>query len=81
MAARGRRDWRAAAGRLLVVLALSAPALAASVEGPLETVVFDPGDTMRGVAERYLKDADLWPQILELSGVASPAESRPGTRS
>jgi len=30
-------------------------------------------DTIRRVAERYLKDADLWPQILELSGIASPA--------
>ena len=78
MAARGKRDWRGAAGRLLVVLALAAPALAAPVEGPLESVVFEAGDTIRGVAERYLKDADLWPQILELSGIASPAELRPG---
>ena len=52
--------------------------LAAPVEGPLETVVFEAGDTIRGVAERYLKDPDLWPQILELSGVGSPAELRPG---
>ncbi|WP_297975570.1 FecR domain-containing protein [uncultured Amaricoccus sp.] len=55
-----------------------APALAAPVEGPLESVVFGPGDTIRGVAERYLRDADLWPQILELSGIASPADLRPG---
>ncbi|HET9069983.1 MAG TPA: FecR domain-containing protein [Amaricoccus sp.] len=78
MAAGRRRDWRAAAGRLLIVVALSTPALAAPVEGPLESVVFGPGDTIRGVAERYLKDADLWPQILELSGIASPAELRAG---
>lgn len=55
-------------------------AFAAPVEGPLETVVFADGDTLRGVAERYLKDADLWPQILELSGVASPTDLRPGTK-
>ena len=53
-------------------------ALAAPVEGPLETVVFQAGDTIRGVAERYLKDPDLWPQILELSGIASPAALQPG---
>ena len=78
MGAGRKRDWRLAAGRLLLVVALSAPALAAPVEGPLESVVFERGDTIRGVAERYLKDADLWPQILELSGIASPAELRPG---
>jgi hypothetical protein len=55
-------------------------AFAAPVEGPLEVVAFQAGDTLRGVAERYLKDADLWPQILELSGVASPADLRPGTK-
>ena len=69
----GRRGatggWRPC--RVLAALAIAAPAaLAAPVEGPLESVVFEAGDTIRGVAERYLKDADLWPQILELSGVA-----------
>ncbi len=73
-----RRRLRKAAGRLLVVLALSVPAMAAPVEGPLQTVVFEAGDTIRSVAERYLKDADLWPQILELSGIGTPAELRPG---
>ena len=78
MVAGSTRNLRAAAARLLLVVALSAPALAAPVEGPLESVVFAPGDTIRGVAERYLKDADLWPQILELSGIASPADLRAG---
>jgi uncharacterized protein YfaP (DUF2135 family) len=70
--------WRVAIGRLSVVLLLAPAALAATVEGPLERVEFGQGDTIRGVAARYLKDPDLWPQILELSGVASPAELKPG---
>ena len=78
MVAGDSRNWRTAVARLLLVAALSAPALAAPVEGPLQSVVFAPGDTIRGVAERYLKDADLWPQILELSGIASPTELRAG---
>jgi hypothetical protein len=55
-------------------------AATAPVEGPLETVVFGQGDTIRDVAGRYLKDPDLWPQILELSGIATPADLRPGAR-
>ena len=79
MAARGKRDWRGRPGGCSSPLRSRRRSLAAPVEGPLETVVFQAGDTIRGVAERYLKDADLWPQILELSGIASPAELRPGT--
>ena len=70
---------RRAVVRAVVVVLAAKLAFAAPVEGPLETVVFEEGDTLRGVAERYLKDADLWPQILELSGVGSPSELRPGT--
>lgn len=53
-------------------------AAAAPVKGPLESVRFEDGDTIRGVAQRYLKDPDLWPQILELSGVESSATLKPG---
>ena len=74
----GGRAILAQAVGCAVVLVAAKLALAAPVEGPLESVVFAPGDTIRGVAERYLKDADLWPQILELSGIASPAELRAG---
>ena len=70
---------RRAVVRAVVVVLAAKLAFAAPVEGPLETVVFEEGDTLRGVAERYLKDADLWPQILELSGVGSPSDLRPGT--
>jgi hypothetical protein len=74
-----RRGWPRATGGLLAFVLAVPMAVAAPIEGPLETVVFQPGDTIRGVAERYLKDPDLWPQILELSGVPSTAELRPGT--
>jgi hypothetical protein len=74
-----RRRWLSATGSWTAIVLAAPIALAATVEGPLDTVVFEAGDTIRGVAERYLKDPDLWPQILELSGVASPAELRPGT--
>lgn len=71
------RARRIAAKAAALVLAASM-AVAAPVEGPLETVTFGAGDTIRGVADRYLKDPDLWPQILELSGIASPAALKPG---
>ena len=79
MSSEARRWRRSAMGGAVAVVLAASLVRAAPVEGPLETVVFEAGDTIRGVAERYLKDADLWPQILELSGVGSPAELRPGT--
>jgi len=50
----------------------------AAVEGPLVTIELQDGETIRDVAGRLLKDADLWPQILELSGISSVTELRPG---
>ena len=70
--------WRWAVARGLGLLLAGSMAMAAPVEGPLETVTFQAGDTIRGVAERFLKDPDLWPQILELSGIASPAALKAG---
>ena len=64
--------------RGLGLLLAGSMAMAAPVEGPLETVTFQAGDTIRGVAERFLKDPDLWPQILELSGIATPAALKAG---
>ncbi|PKP63730.1 MAG: hypothetical protein CVT86_04470, partial [Alphaproteobacteria bacterium HGW-Alphaproteobacteria-8] len=68
--------WRNAASTLLLTVASAAAAPV--VEGPLTEVRFEIGDTIRSVAERHLKDPDLWPQILELSGVASVTDLRPG---
>ena len=69
-----RRFLRAAAAAAL----LGSVALAAT-EGPLESIRFEPGDTIRAFAERHLKDPDLWPQILTLSGLSSPTQIVPGT--
>lgn len=60
---------------MLAALAASA----AVMDGPFEQVRFEAGETIRAIAERHLKDPDLWQQILELSGVGSVAELRPGT--
>ncbi len=78
MGAHPARDRRFVAAGAIAALLLVPVALAAPVEGPLETVTFESGDTIRGVAERYLKDPDLWPQILELSGIDLPAALHPG---
>lgn len=55
------------------------PAGAQPVQGPLAEVTYEAGDTIRSVAEEYLNDPDLWPQILELSGIASTADLEPGS--
>ncbi len=62
------------------VLLLGAPAALAVVEidGPLETVTVEPGQSIRDLAALYLKDPDLWPQIIELSGLGSVVDVRPG---
>jgi hypothetical protein len=78
MRSEARRAPLSATGSFLALAFVVPAALAATVKGPLETVVFQTGDTIRGVAEQYLKDPDLWPQVLELSGIASPADLRPG---
>ena len=42
-------------------------------------VTLDPDQTIRQVAEKYLSDPDLWPDILSASGIQSIADVRPGT--
>ena len=73
-----RLCWRRASVRALVVLASRRWRWPPRSRARSRRSSSRPGDTIRGVAERYLKDPDLWPQILELSGVGSPAELRPG---
>jgi len=38
------------------------------------------GQTLRGIAEEYLADPDLWEEILKVNGLSSPTEARVGTR-
>ncbi|MEL6450684.1 MAG: FecR domain-containing protein [Pseudomonadota bacterium] len=65
----------------LCLLALAPPAAAQSsdLDAPLETVVFGAGDTLRGVVGQYLNDPDMWPYVLELNAISSPAAVVPGT--
>ena len=69
--------------RLGVVLALvmgAAPLSGAEpdLDAPPEVVEFADGDTLRGIVERYLSDPDLWPTVLRLNDIASPADLVPG---
>ncbi|WP_299624495.1 FecR domain-containing protein [uncultured Tateyamaria sp.] len=59
----------------------SAPlwAQSADLNAPLETVVFGSDDTLRGVVDRHLNDPDLWPYVLELNAISTPAAVVPGT--
>ena len=49
------------------------------LEAPLEVVRFDGDDTLRGVVGQYLNDPDLWPTVLKINDIASPADLVPGT--
>ena len=66
--------------RLFLVAAVLAPTLAfaATTTGALLEVRLGSDETIRDVAQRYLKDADLWPQVLELSGYESITDLAPG---
>lgn len=82
--ANGRRGYRRVAvfGRLIVVglaVVLAGEQRARSEEDSAFLVVtIGSDDTIREVAERYLSDPDLWPEILRSSGVESIADLRPG---
>lgn len=62
---------------LLLIWAVR-PARAQQQEDGYLTVVVAEGQLLRDVAAEYLDDPDLWPQILEASGLASQASVRPG---
>lgn len=64
------------------MLLVSSGAIDAEVdpmEAPFEHVRFDEADTLRGLVGKYLHDPDLWPLVLALNNIASPADLRPGT--
>ncbi len=48
------------------------------LDAPLLKVEFRAGDTLRGVVGDHLRDPDLWPAVLALNNIASPADLRPG---
>lgn len=48
------------------------------MDAPLELVQFGETDTLRGIVGEYLRDPDLWPAVLALNDIASPADLVPG---
>jgi hypothetical protein len=48
------------------------------LDAPLEVVRYGKDDTIRGFVGKHPGDPDLWPLVLSLNDIASPAELRPG---
>jgi hypothetical protein len=48
------------------------------MSSPFEIARFGERDTLRGIVAQYLHDADLWPAVLAINNIASPADLRPG---
>jgi len=52
--------------------------VAANLNAPLEVVQFGENDTLRDFVGEYLGNPELWPYVLQLNRIASPADIRPG---
>ena len=65
------------AGRAVLAVFLALSITAARAEEYL-TVTIGSDETIRQVAEKYLSDPDLWPEILRSSGINSIADLAPG---
>jgi len=74
------RQRRALLQALLVcsVLVSAAPGSAQTSDDEALSVIWREGDTLRGLAETYMGDADLWPQLLRSNGLSSVTELEPG---
>lgn len=48
------------------------------MDAPLQVVRFGETDTIRGIVGQYLGDPDLWPTVLALNDISSPADLLPG---
>lgn len=48
------------------------------MDAPYEVVEFSGDETLRDFVARYLRDPDLWPTVLKLNKLASPADLTPG---
>lgn len=68
----------------LTLLALTAPgpspliAETDPMDAPMQVVRFGETDNIRDVVGQHLGDPDLWPTVLRLNRIASPADLRPG---
>ena len=72
----GLNAWRGAV--LLATVATLVPTARALADGETITVTIGSDQTIREVAEKYLSDPDLWPEILKSSGIQSVADLHPG---
>jgi hypothetical protein len=73
---------RASLGLLVAALggfALSAePAWAVGLNAPFENIKYTANDNLRDFVGTHLGDPDLWPYVLELNQIESPADLTPG---
>jgi hypothetical protein len=83
--ANGGRGYRLTAvfGRpilfgLVALVTLAGSPRAQTDDSGFLVVTIGSDDTIREVAEKYLSDPDLWPEILRSSGVESIADLKPG---
>ncbi len=65
---------------LLATLSSGFPLVAQDAGSGSTVVVLRDGQSVRDVAQEYLGDANLWPEILKASDISSPREVRTGTR-
>lgn len=64
---------------LAACLFAAAPRLQAqALNAPLIEIIYQDGETLRALCGRELNDPDLWPLVLQLSGVAALTDLRPG---
>lgn len=83
---RATRWWRRSCSLSVLVLLVAFGAGGAAraqtdpLDAPMVSVQIAESDTLRGLAGDYLGDPDLWPVVLRLNDIASPADLRPGMR-
>lgn len=49
-----------------------------ALSAPYEEIVYDGQETLRDFVARHLQDPDLWPAVLKINALSSPAEFVPG---
>jgi hypothetical protein len=65
-------------------LSISGPGMSRAqgdlLDAPMQIVRFGEADTIRGLVGKYLQDPDLWPLVLSLNNISSPADLVPGIK-
>ncbi len=67
------------AAALLVGTAQGSRAEVDPLEAPYEEITFSGDATLRDFVAQYLNDPDLWPTVLQINALSSPADLQPGT--